>query len=277
MDVLRWLRSSRISRREAAHLLDRSPIGDEHPGLADLLAAATAPARSDEVAGERAAVAAFRREYRPADTGTAPAPGTVPAAGVAAGSATGRRGSTARRPATHRPGPRRLPGRGVVVAALATVVALVGGTAYAAGSGRLPDPVQRQLHEALAGVGVPPPDPRDTPTRTLVSASPVPSGSSPADVRLLGLCRAWQAARAAPGAPQPRPDDKRALVEAAGGANRIEAFCAALVATAPGATPSSSAPAGPAPVTTTPGRPGNQNPGGPPATPPGQEKKDKGK
>lgn len=246
--MLRWLRPGRVTRREADHLLDRSPGGDAHPGLADLLAAATAPARSDEVAGERAAVAAFRREYRRAG------PGTTPVRRVSGG--------------------RRSPGRGVVIAALATVVALVGGTAYAAGAGRLPDPVQRQLHEALAGVGVPPPDPRDTPTRTPASASsPAPSGSSPADARLLGLCRAWQAARATPGAPQPRPDDKRVLAEAAGGQHRIEAFCAALVAAAPGATASPSTPAGPAPVTTTPGRPGNPDPGGPPATPPGQEKK----
>lgn len=251
--MLRWLRSGRISRREAARLLDRTPAADAHPGLADLFAAATAPARQGELTGERAAVAAFRREYRRAGPDTTRG---------RAGRGTAPRGSRTRR---------------VVTAALATVVALVGGTAYAAGAGRLPDPVQRQLHEALAGVGVPPPDPRDTSTPVPGSASaPAPSGTTPGDTRLLGLCRAWQNARATPGAPQPRPDEKRALAEAAGGPNRIEEFCAALVATAPGATPATSTPAIPSPVTTTPGKPGNPDPGGPPATPPGRRGKGDG-
>jgi hypothetical protein len=256
---MRWLRFRRVFRRDAAH-----------SGVAELLAAAAAPARPDELAGEMAAVAAFRREYRPADRNVSPVPGTpdtVPERTP---------GPAARQPATQRSSSRRRPRRprrrGVAIAALATVVALVGGTAYAAGAGRLPDPVQRQLHEALAGVGVPPPGPRDTPTRTPGSA-PAPSGTPSAGAHLLGLCRAWQSARANPGAPQPRPDERRVLAEAAGGQHRIEAFCAALVAAAPGATASPSTPAGPAPVTPTPGRPGTPDPGGPPATPPGQEKK----
>jgi hypothetical protein len=221
-----------------------------HPGVAELLAAASAPARPEELAGELAAVAAFRREYRPVDRAAPPVPEP--------------RGSVPRRPRRRR----------VALAGLAAVVALVGGTAYAAGSGRLPDPVQRQLHEALAGVGVPPPDPRDTPSPKQPSASasaPVPMGTAPGDAQLLGLCRAWQAARENPGAPQPRPDEKRILAEAAGGAHRIEQYCAALVATGPGATLAPPTPANPTPGTSAPGKPENPGgPGGPPATPPGQ-------
>jgi hypothetical protein len=155
-----------------------------------------------------------------------------------------------------------------VVAVLAGVVALVGGTAYAAGAGRLPDPVQRQLHEALAGVGVPPPATRGVPSPGSKPASaPAPTATSPGDTRLLALCRAWQATRTTPGAPQLRPDEQRVLADAAGTTARIEQFCAALA----GPTASGSAtPAAPAkPGTPTPGKPGNPNPGGPPATPPG--------
>jgi hypothetical protein len=159
-----------------------------------------------------------------------------------------------------------------VVAALSVAVALIGGTAYAAGAGRLPDPVQRQLHEALADMGVPAPGPRGTPPPASRPPSPSVSaatsaGASPGVARLLDLCRAWRADRANPGAPQLRPDDRRVLADAAGGPNRIDGFCAALAGTP---APSGAAPAVPTPGTATPGRPGNPNPGGPPATPPGK-------
>jgi hypothetical protein len=211
-----------VSRRDAELLLDRSPTDGAHAGLVDLLAAASAPPRRPELAGERAAVAAFRREC-----GARPA---APARPLAVRS----------RPRRHR----------VAVAALSVVAALVGGTAYAAGTNRLPDPVQRRLHEALSGVGVPAPSPSPSP--------PASPGASPDPAYLTQLCRAWQVTRTTPGEPRIRPDEQRTLAAAAGGPTRIADYCAALTAP-PSAGPSAS---------TTPDVHGNSDPGRPPATPP---------
>jgi hypothetical protein len=67
----RWWRavagSGRISRKDAERLLDRRPTRDAHRGVADMLASAAAPARPAELAGEREAVAAFRREHPPSE------------------------------------------------------------------------------------------------------------------------------------------------------------------------------------------------------------------
>lgn len=57
----------------AEQLLGGAPVDGEVGPLADLLAAAAAPARADELTGEAAAVAAFR------DAAGAPRPATVPA------------------------------------------------------------------------------------------------------------------------------------------------------------------------------------------------------
>ncbi|WP_203932080.1 hypothetical protein [Virgisporangium ochraceum] len=226
-----------MSRRDADLLLDGTPsgggpggsagAGGAHAGLVELLAVAAAPPRPAELAGEEAAVAAFRRGFdaRPA------------------------------RPAAVGPAGAR-PRRRVAVVALSVVVALVGGTAYAAGTSRLPDPVQQRLHEALSGIGVPPPSPD----------APPPSAASPATssdrAHLTLLCRAWQSTRTTPGAPHIGPDDQRTLAAAAGGPNRIADYCATLAPT-PSATPSATAAPG------RPGNPGNPDPGAPPATKPG--------
>jgi hypothetical protein len=236
--MLRWLRSGRVTRRDAQQLLDRAAPEDAPRGLVDLLAVASAPPRPDELAGERAAVAGFQRAYRP--------------------DAAGERGAGPRRSPARRPRRRRV----AVVAAVA-VVALFGGTAYAAGTGILPEPVQRQLHEKLAGVGFPPPEPGDTPEpRTSPAASPSP----PARTLLLALCRTWRETRAGPGRPELRPDEERVLADAAGGRNRIESFCAALAGTPASGTPTTSAPGKPEKTI----KPGNPNPATPPTKPPGQ-------
>jgi hypothetical protein len=244
MDALRWLRSGRITRHEADLLLDRS-AGDTYPDLADLLATAAAPARPEELAGERAALAAFRREYRPA--GRDARSGVGPAEAAAASKAAASK-------AAARSAARRSRRRGLVVATLAATVAFVGGTAYAAGTGRLPDPVQRHLHEAFAGV--PAPDPRDTPS-PLPGTVTASATAAPNEAQLTALCRAWQANRADPAAPTLRPDEQRTLGDAAGGANRIQQFCATLAGS-------------PSPGTTTTTKPGNPSPGVPPTTPPGK-------
>jgi hypothetical protein len=234
----RWLGfgPERVTRRDADRLLDGGSAG-AHPDLADLLATAAGPARPEELAGERAAVAAFRREFRPAPA--APA--------------------RARRP-------RRRAG---IVAALTAAVLAIGGTAYAATTGRLPDAVQRAVDGVFSGddpsgaSGSPTPSGSvaTTPSPTGSAADPpvtAPSGPGPGvdEARLKGLCRAWEATRANPHANAISPEDLRVLAAAAGGEDRIEAFCAALPSR-PTEPPASD-------------KPGNPNPGGGrPTAPPG--------
>jgi hypothetical protein len=232
-----WLRFGphRVTRRDADRLLDGDSAG-AHPDLADLLATVAGPARPEELAGERAAVAAFRREFRPATTAPARA--------------------------------RRRRRRAGIVAALTAAVLAVGGTAYAATTGRLPDAVQRAVDGVFAGGG--PSGSPGTPSPTgSVGTTPSPAGSvaDPAvtapsgpgpgvdEARLKGLCRSWEATRGNPHANAISPEDLRLLATAAGGEDRIEAFCAAL----------RDRPAEPASD-----KPGNPNPGGGrPTAPPG--------
>jgi len=228
-----------VTRADADRLLDGDPTGPAHEGLAHLLAAASGPTRPGELAGELDAVAAFRREY----------------------------GSGA-------PAPRRRPRRrALVVAALSAVLLAVGGTAFAATTGRLPDAVQRAVDGVFSGNGTQPPTSPPTGGPSGVSATPGAPGTGPGagatqsaaapgappgadENRLKGLCRSWAATRDNPHANTISPEDLRVLAAAAGGEDRIEAYCAALT----GATP--------APATTT--KPGNSNPGnGRPTVPPG--------
>jgi hypothetical protein len=243
--------SGRITRREADLLLDARP-GGPHADLSDLLAAAAAPARPDELAGERAAVAGFRREFRPAGSARDLPP---PAARDA----------------------RRRRRRAGIVAALSAAVLAVGGTAYAASTGRLPDAFQRVVDGVFTDRGTP----SGSPTEPGQSggpggASPNPAGSRGAgatgpggvpglsDGRLNGLCRSWEATRDNPHGNPISEEDLRILAEAAGGEDRIEAFCAAM--RNPTAAPSE------------PDKPGNPDPGvGRPTAPPGGGPTKKGK
>lgn len=221
-----------ISRRDADLLLDRAPASHlSHRGLADLLAAAAGPPLPHETKGERAAVRRFRQAY----------------------------GASLR--ARSRRRPHRI---GAVVTATAAAV-LLGGTAYAAGSGRLPESLQRTAHDLFSAVGVPapsPPAPSPSPARAAHSAVPSPS-LSPSLLR--DLCVAWQAFENDPHSRPLTPDEHHLLGDAAGnnGKKQIDAFCADLLD--PSAT--SSAPSANAP----PNGPGN----GPPSGPPGQNKPSK--
>jgi hypothetical protein len=242
----RWFsRSAAISRRDADRLLDRAPAGATNDDLARLLAAAAGPARPGELAGEREAVAAFRREF-----------GRETLTGVA----------VAARPARR---PRR---RVAAVAALSALLLAVGGTAYAASSGRLPDAVQRVVEGMFPG-GDPAPTPSTDPASPSGNAGASPSPTGPASgaasppapggvapgvdvARLTGLCRSWEAVRGNPHSNAISAEDLRVLATAAGGEDRIEAYCAALL----------NRPAQP----TNSDRPGNPNPGGGrPSAPPG--------
>lgn len=247
----RWFaHSARITRRDADRLLDGERAAGGHADLAMLLTAAAGPARPDELAGEREAVAAFGREFRRETGDAAPVPAR-----------------SARRP--HR--------RATIVAVLSAATLAVGGTAYAATTGRLPDPVQRIVDGVFTGGDMPSeprPDPASPHGGTGVSPAPTappsgagstagPDGGTPGggvrgadQARLTGLCRSWEATRGNPRANAISAEDLRVLAAAAGGEDRIGAFCAAVLNRT--AAPQ------------TPGKPGNPNPGGGrPTAPPG--------
>jgi hypothetical protein len=106
------------------------------PDVAKLLAAASGPPRPDELDGEAAARAMFSSVH--------PGGGRDPA-------------SRSRKRRTL-----ALSGRTKVLAAVATgALLLTGGTAAA--NGRLPDPVQRAVHGALAKAGISVPDAHESP------------------------------------------------------------------------------------------------------------------
>jgi hypothetical protein len=190
-------------------------FGGGHRRLAELLSAASAPARPGELAGEEAAVAAFRS--------------AVPA--VAALPVSHRRRSA--RPRWARLLTVKVGGAALVLAA--------GGVAVAAGTGVLPGPL----------VGTPPGVSSDQPagptrlggpgaTRSGAPAGPAatahPGPGATPDPLLHGLCQAYLAQAAN------KPDEVKdnpayvALVAAAGGAEMVTEFCENLVGPHPTAT-----------------------------------------
>ncbi|MEU7865349.1 hypothetical protein [Dactylosporangium sp. NPDC049140] len=175
--------------------------------LGELLSAAAAPGRRHELLGEPDAVATFRREYRPRIA---------------------------------RPRKRRI----FAVAVAAVLAAGVGGTAFAANTGLLPDPVQTWFdkHTDLK------PDNHDTAPVSTMSApqSPQPPRASAATSAAAGptpleACRAWVARRTDPHARPVTGDERKALSLLAGGERAIDAYCDRLL----GLAPSSSAAAPP--------------------------------
>jgi hypothetical protein len=218
-----WWRHRTLSKGEVQRLLED---GSGDSPVADLLRAASGPARPGELAGERAAVAAFRQEY------------AARAAGGAARAAGETRGAPARRV--------RRSGHRVAVLAAALTVAALAGAGVAAGAGRLPAPLQRAAHDWIEQVPEPGSDagPR-RPEPTVVAASPTPAtadqpsvtpapthtGAAVTDVKR--LCKEWERVRDDPRRKPMDPGDLRALTAAAGGPERIEQFC--------GLTPSGSA------------------------------------
>ena len=210
---------SEIGRRDAERLLSGDDSVDPaYAGVAELLAAAAGPPLAHETHGEQAAVDRFRQAY------------------VAAARARSRR-------RTHR-----------FAAALsaAAVATVLGGTAYAAQSGRLPDPLQRTAHSLLSSVGVPAPNkpspspspssPTPSPHTTSAGAAPSPAAPSAAPSAgastLRHLCELWRAAEQDPHAPPITKDDRRVLAQAAGSNGRkpIDDYCAQLIGPAPAPT-----------------------------------------
>jgi len=214
-------RSHPIDPRTAEGLLRDG--ADGHPRLSQVLAAAAAPPSEAELRGEQDAVYAFRRA-RLAEPATA----------------------------RHRSA-RAVWARLVTVkvAALALAIAAAG-VAVAAGTGVLPNPLRAPIASPASTTTSSGPSPA-TGRRPRPSATTAPAPTA----ELVGLCRAYQAHVAAkPATPWPNPG-LAALIQAAGGAEHIADFCAALGEPGPTAAP-----------TKEPGKPAD-HPTGPPSPHPG--------
>jgi hypothetical protein len=165
--------------------------------VADVLAALTAGPAGDELAGEYAALAAFRNRVGV----------PVPA---------------------HQPRHRRHPLLASLLsarAAAATAVAALsfGGFATAAFAGALPAPAQQFAHSTI---GAPAAGDRQ-PTGTHPSATATPVGPDATGPAAFGLCTAWAHAKAH-GTSSQQAVAFRNLAAAAGGAANVAAYCAAV-------------------------------------------------
>ncbi|MFI5905951.1 hypothetical protein [Dactylosporangium sp. NPDC051541] len=211
--------------------------------LGELLSAAGAPGRRHELRDEENAVAGFRQEYRP-------------------------RTAAVRRPRRKR--------RFLAVVATALVAAGVGGTAFAANTGRLPGPAQTWYDAHIAA------NPGRTPVSTTsageprTSPSPAPSASSTAE----DSCRAWVARRTEPNSARPITGaEQEQLIRLAGGEPGIDAYCDRLLRSAPpSSAPASRPPSSPAAPSTSQNRSpsvsGNSNSNGQGLPPPAADQGD---
>jgi len=198
----------RPDRRTAEQLLDGAPAAGGHP-LNALLAAVAAPARDSELAGEHAAVAAFRAA---------------------------RLTSAAQ--------PRRPLLAKLLSAKLAAVVAVlavaIGGVATAAVIGYLPGPLGGNSHVAppsrtsdpTTSAAIPPLTTHPTTTTTTAengdnNAAGASSGTpSPS---MTGLCKAFTAGAGSDHGKALDNPAFSALITAAGGRDNVDAYCADLL------------------------------------------------
>jgi hypothetical protein len=247
--------------------LDPASAPPGYSALARLLAAVAAPATPQELAGAQRAIATFAAEMRSHPPTLAPRRTT---------------------------GPRKLLTIKAAAAALVAVLSL-GGVAAAAG-GLLPDQASPVADQASATTGA------DAAAHGLGKAAATDvggaanagsaegqgrasaAGPDATEAARAGLCRAWQAGQGADNGSRMDAVAFQALVEAAGGADNIAAYCEDVTAdsstdahrnsqasppsvSAPPTSvspPSSGPPADPGPPVST--GPGEQGPGGPPTT-----------
>ncbi|KWV31446.1 hypothetical protein [Micromonospora rifamycinica] len=219
-----------VDRAEAERLLDAPgpgvPPSADDP-LARLLAAAAAPARPGELAGEQAAVAAFRA-----------AQGAVaPASGV-------------RR--------RRRLTTGVLAWIAGLAATATAGVAFAAVTlddrpgERTPGPVPSASDTGSTSPTPHRTDPSRRPTAAPGGTSPgaavppatPPHGKPAGDGRWTGQCRAYLAKSPEQRAKALTKPGFAGLVDAAGGADRVEAYCRELVPDHPAPGPATGGPKG---------------------------------
>lgn len=193
-------RSRRIDRRTAEQLLHGDARVTGHDRLNDLLAAAAAPARDRELAGEQAAVLAFR------DARLAPAP-------------------QQRRPWMLKIALANL----LSVKIAAVTAAAAGGIALAAAAGTLPGQ-QREEPKPANDTSVVTTSTKDTPASAKQDKKPDNSPSP----SLKGLCQAWTAGAGSEHGKAHENPAFSALITAAGGADKVPAFCADQLADKPG-------------------------------------------
>ncbi|MEV6235377.1 hypothetical protein [Lentzea sp. NPDC051838] len=164
--------------------------GDRNDRLSDLLAAASAPARDHELAGEQAAVAAFRAA----------------------------RLTTA---------PQRRRHKMLTIKIAAAAAAAFGGIALAAAAGALPGQHREDPKPASDTTAIVSSTKATTPEhKPDHSASPSPS--------LKGLCQAYTAGAGSEHGKARENPAFSALITAAGGADKVPAYCSDLLADKPG-------------------------------------------
>jgi hypothetical protein len=216
MPKLPWTRNLDPSTSDAG--LEALLSGDSPPPdapaemrlLADMLGALAAPGTAEEYRGSGRVYAAFRERF----------------------------GMSQR----HRQAPRRW-GWAVLATALGTklfagtAAAAVGiGGVAAAYAGALPDPVQNVAHALIGaphgnhghghGRGNQPAAPSGTDESGSATKSATPVGPDPTGPAAFGLCTAYSSAKAAGTPISPTSVAFKNLATAAGGADKIEAFCA---------------------------------------------------
>jgi hypothetical protein len=179
--------------RLLAGRLDPAGAPAGHAGLARLLAAATAPAAPEELAGEHAALAEFAAVVRSQPTTPVPRRAAMPSKLLS------------------------------VKAAAAVLAAVLSVGGVAAATGLLPSQAQPAADQA----------PSTTAARAaghgLGDAAVVDLGAA----AKAGLCRAWQAGQGADSGRRADSPAFRALAVAAGGAGNVAAYCAGVTAGQP--------------------------------------------
>jgi hypothetical protein len=232
----------RIDRVAAERLLRGEPADPRHPDdlLAVLLATAAAPAHAGELAGEEAAVAAFRRA-RPAVAGCVEWPGGEVSI-VAAG--------------PWEPAPvRRWIRHPVRLALVALTATTAGGVALANGS----VPWSQQPADQRPSIGSPT---SSQPAGPGSGQSQGGAGTVTPDPSFVGLCRAYKARTGdAPGKALDNPAFT-SLIKAAGGKDKVAAYCADVLAAEAKRAKKSSTQSG---QPTTPDHPGEAGQSGQPA------------
>ncbi|MFC3741567.1 hypothetical protein [Paractinoplanes deccanensis] len=239
---MRTWRAHRRGLDEADRLVAGDRAGPESPGLDHLLDAVRAPGTAGELGNEQEMVAALAAQRRRAALTTRP---------------------KGRLRVQVHTSARRI----VVSTATGAVLLAAGGTAVAAGTGSLPSGVQQQAHRLFSVLGVPAPrtgptPPPPSPSRTTSATpspsparSPGPAATTAAQTR--AWCDAWQTA--AEGGKPMNGRDRRDLITAAGGEEKVAGYCG-LDEPSPTAKPRGNSkspkatPSHPAPRATTPSK-----------------------